>query len=163
MLCALCAILLTACGPNRSKELDRIYALEKKISNADFMVTPDTAIMLANYYLQFANDFPADSLTPGFLFKASDLTLNTGRYDTSLYCLRQIVDNYPDYSEASTCYFLIGNLFETCEEYDSAIVAYNEFLKFYPDHPLAQSASFAIQNIGLEPEEMLDKLLRGQV
>ncbi len=158
-LFAIGTLLLTACGPNRNKELDNIRALENAIRDADMVASPETALQLTNSYLQFTKDFPVDSLTPIFLYNASDLSLNIGRYDTSLYCLRQIIDNYPTFSEASTCYFLIGNLYEVCEQYDSAIVAYNEFLEYYPDHPLAQSASFAIKNIGLSPEEMLNNLL----
>ncbi len=158
-LCTLGALLLTACGPNRSKELDNIRTLESTVREADMVASPETALQLTNSYLQFSQNFPDDSLTPIFLYNASDLSLNIGRYDTSLYCLRQIIDNYPDFSEASTCYFLIGNLFEVSEQYDSAVVAYNEFLEYYPDHPLAQSAAFAIKNIGLTPEQMLNNLL----
>ncbi len=158
-LCTLGALLLSACGPNRSKEIDNIRALEATVRDADMVASPETALQLTNSYLQFSQHFPADSLTPLFLYNASDLSLNIGRYDTSLYCLRQIIDNYPDFSEASTCYFLVGNLYEVCEQFDSAVAAYNMFLEYYPDHPLAQSAAFAIKNIGLTPEEMLNNLL----
>ncbi len=86
-LCTLGALLLTACGPNRSKELDNIRTLESTVREADMVASPETALQLTNSYLQFSQNFPDDSLTPIFLYNASDLSLNIGRYDTrSIAC-----------------------------------------------------------------------------
>lgn len=161
VLCALCALLMVACGPNRSKELKQINLMEDSLRQATFVADSATSAKMMSLYLQFAKDFPNDTLTPGYLYNASDLALNIGQYATSLNCLKQIIDNYPDFNEASTCYFLIGNAYEESGNLDSAVIAYNEFIRLYPDHPLAESAQFAVKNIGLPLDQVLKNILAG--
>lgn len=157
--CALFAMLMVACGPNRTKELKEINLMEDSLRQATFVADSATSAKMLGLYLQFTKDFPQDSLTPGYLYNASDLALNIGQYGTSINCLKQIIDNHPDFSEASTCYFLIGNAYEESGNLDSAVIAYNEFIKLYPDHPLAESAQFAIKNIGLPLDQVLKNIL----
>lgn len=157
--CAMCTLLMVACGPNREKELKQINLMEDSLRQATFVADSTTSAKMLGLYLQFAKDFPKDTLTPGYLYNASDLALNIGRYNTSIGCLKQIIDNYPNFDEASTCYFLIGNAYEESGNLDSAVIAYNEFIRLYPDHPLAESAQFAVKNIGLPLDQVLKNIL----
>ncbi|MDY5969333.1 MAG: tetratricopeptide repeat protein [Bacteroidales bacterium] len=153
------ALLFVACGPNRDKEVKQISQMEETLREVEMVADSTTCNKMIGLYLDFVNHFPEDSLSPIYLYHASDLALNIGRYDKSLQCLHKIIENYPDFSEASTCYFLIGNAYEESEKYDSAVIAYNEFLELYPDHPLAESARFAVSNIGQPLEQVLQDLL----
>ena len=153
--------LMTACAPSRNKELKEINAMEGKLGETELVADSAAGSKMIERYLRFVEHFPEDTLSPIFLYKASDLSLNMGRYEQSVRCLRQIVDNYPDFREASTCYFLIGNAYEESEKYDSAVMAYNEFLELYPDHPLAEGARFAIGSIGQPLELVLQDMLAG--
>lgn len=155
----LAALLFAACGPNREKEVKQINAMEDSLREVEMVADSATCNKMIGMYLDFVNHFPNDSLSPIYLYHASDLSLNIGRYDQSLLCLNKIIENYPDFGEASTCYFLIGNAYEESEKYDSAVMAYNEFLELYPDHPLAESAKFAIDNIGQPLEQVLQDML----
>ena len=47
-------------------------------------------------------------------------------------------------------------------DYDGATETYNSFLKVFPDHELAASAKEELNNMGLTPEEILEKNLARQ-
>lgn len=156
---AMAALLVVACGPNHDKELKRINEMEDTLRQAEFVADPATSRRMMNTYLQFVDHFPQDSMAAVYLYRASDLAFNIGCFDTTIRCLYRIVDDYPEFEEASTCYYLIGNAYEEYGKLDSAVQAYQDYLKFYPDQPFAESAQSAIENIGKSPEEMLQSIL----
>lgn len=155
----LATLLLAACGPNHDKEQRRINEMEDTLRQAEYVADPATSRRMMNTYLRFVDHFPQDTMAAIYLYRASDLAFNIGCFDTTISCLYRIVDDYPEFEEASTCYYLIGNAYEEYGKLDSAVMAYKEYLRFYPDQPFAESAQSAIDNIGKSPEELLRSIL----
>ncbi|MBR1644174.1 MAG: tetratricopeptide repeat protein [Bacteroidales bacterium] len=158
LLCLIC-LVATACGPSRDKELDTINRYEDSLVQQGLILNDALGKEMLRLYVQFANDFPTDSMSPLYLYRASDIASSLSMYDESLQYLNRIIDEYPEFEEASTCLFLKANVFENCMMLDSATQAYNDFLASFPDHPLAESARIALQYVGLSDEEMFRRIM----
>jgi len=70
----------------------------------------------------------------------------------------KVYEDYPSLEEAPGALFMCGFL-QANELHDltAAEKTYKEFLKKYPDHELAASAKSELENLGLTPEEILQK------
>jgi tetratricopeptide (TPR) repeat protein len=160
---ALCAIILVSCHPNRSKELTQIQQYEDSLLHNAAQVIIDTNLgnQTVALYLQFANDFPNDSLTPGFIYKAADISFNMGKYPAALDYFNRIIDNYAEYSDLGTCYFMVGETYNCMSQYEQAKEAYQQFIELFPDHPLAKDIRYQLEHnmVGMSPEEMLSVVM----
>lgn len=82
-------------------------------------------------------------------------------YRQALNLYDQIYKNYPDAPEAQKALFLTG--FLRANEFnqpDSARAAYELFLKKYPNSEMANSAKLELENIGVAPDEILQRKLK---
>lgn len=159
VLSVLLLTLLVACKPNQEKQIKAINQLEKELTNSGFIVDEVKGGQMVRMYMQYANDFPSDSLAPIYLYKASDIALNISHIDTAIICLDKIIEQYPDFKDVSSCYFWKGNAYESIKEFDKARDAYNTFLELFPTHPLAEDTRKMLPYLGMDPEEMLNKIL----
>lgn len=158
-VCVAFSVLLVACGPNRNKEVRQINALESSLmdNSVPYAVSPATADSMIDLYLRFADDFPADTLTPGFMLKAGDIARNFGKFDQAERCFKCVIDKYGESAAVGDAYFLLGMTYEAKADYRNARETYRAFVREYPNHPLAHDISIQLENnmIGLSPEEML--------
>lgn len=73
---------------------------------------------------------------------------------------KKIFDNYPESSLAPMGLFMTGFIqANELMNYDRATETYKLFIEKYPDHELAGSAREELTNMGLTPEEILQKNL----
>ncbi|MBQ9638004.1 MAG: hypothetical protein IJV22_00415 [Bacteroidales bacterium] len=151
--------VVAACSPSRDKAVAQIK--EQEAALLDDTLEADTlkAQRLMDAYANFASRFPDDSLSPHYLFRASDLAYSIANPQQSLHFLNQIISNYPEFPELSTCYFMRANAYEECEMNDSATAAYTEFLQLFPNDPFAEAAQFSLQNIGIPLNVVLERLI----
>lgn len=71
---------------------------------------------------------------------------------------RQVYDDYPNSKQAPTSLFMSSFILANeLQKYDLAKASYNLFLQKYPNHELASSAREELKNLGLSPEEILEK------
>ena len=77
---------------------------------------------------------------------------------------RQIYDDYPESEFAPMGLFMAGFvLANELNMYNEATENYNLFMETFPDHELAASAKEELDNMGLTPEEILQKnIARGE-
>ena len=160
---ALCTITLVCCRPNRSKEIAMIQQYEDSLLHNAAQVVIDTTMgnQTVALYTKFANDFPNDSLAPVYLYKAADISFNMGKYPAALEYFNRIIDNYDEYADLGTCYFMVGDTFNCMAQYDQAKEAYQQFLDLFPDHPLASDTRYQLEHkmIGMSPEEMYNVVM----
>ena len=156
-------MLLTACGPNREKELENIEQHEKELSEFNITADVDKAHNLIDLYRHYVETFPDDSLSPIFMFRAAEISINIGEQEYAVAVLDSIIDLYPGYEELPACQFMKGQAYESNQQYDLAREAYTEFVEKYPDHYLAADTRKMIPLIGLTPEEQLEAILNGKV
>lgn len=154
---------MVACGPNRNKEIQQIEQAEASLLGNVASVVMDTTLgaQTIDLYLQFAKDFPNDSLTPEYLYRAADIAFNMGNEQKALDCFNQIIDNHETYRNLGNCYFMLGECYSALGQYQEAKEAYGEFVKLFPDHPLAKDTRYQLEHnmIGLSPEEMLKAVI----
>lgn len=156
----ICMTMFAACGPNRDKSVAEIEAANSQLlENANVMgIDPVAAQNVIGLYMKFAEDFPKDSLTPIYLFKAGDMASNLALFDTAILCYDRVINDYAETDVVCEALLMKGFTFEQQQKFDDARAAYNAFLEHCPDHPLAKDIKHQMDNhmIGMSPEEMLE-------
>ena len=112
--------------------------------------------LLIEKYTRFADLFPNDSMAPEFLFKASDIAMNSSKPGKTISLYNRIIKNYPGYKNVSACYFLKGFVYDDqLKEYGKAEKYYRLYLEKYPDGEFADDAEAALKYLGKSPEELI--------
>lgn len=153
------AALVAACGPSKEERIDQIENFEDSIFESAIAADEATADQLTALYTDFADRYPSDSLTPQYLLKAAEVQSNVMHTDRAIELFDRIIADYPDFEDVPICYFLKGSAYEDNSQFDLAKQAYQTFVDKYPDHFMAATTRTMIPNVGLSPEEMLDKIL----
>jgi len=157
ILCLVAVLLITvSCNSNKSK-VEQITKLEKELMSSR-MTKLDTAkaAQLITLYDKFVNEFPKDTLSPVYLFRAADLNMAINRGNQSVVCLDKIINDYHDYSKVPDCMFLKAFVAENVmHNLALADQYYREFLKEFPTHKLAKDAEASLKNLGKSPEELV--------
>lgn len=158
-LLALATVLMVACGPSREDRIAQIEDFEDSIFEIAVAADPDVADQLTQLYVDFADKYPNDSLSPIYLMKAADMQSNVLHTDRSVELFDRIIADYPDFEDVPMCYFLKGNALELNSQMDEAKVAYEEFLAKYPDHYMAEQTRMMLPYLGMSNEELLSLIL----
>ena len=145
-----------------SKEelLAEIKYYEKDLfENSNGKINRSKALKLASDYQQYAGRFPDDSLSPEFLFKAADISMNMNVPKQTVAIFTKIINKYPDFDKLETCYFLRAFVYDDqLKEYRIAETYYKEFLQKYPNSDFADDAEMLMKNLGKSPEEFIEGL-----
>ena len=153
-------ICLTAsCHAGREKLLATIQENEKKLFS-DSLKRLDTAVAAVQVeaYQSYAEQYPADSLSPEFLFKAADLSNSLYKAAEAITLLESLRKTYPKHVRAGTGLFMEAFIYETSlHDNAKAVSKYTEFLQKYPDHQLAQAAEFSLVQLkqGMSVEDVV--------
>jgi TolA-binding protein len=155
LLTALSAIL-AQCKPDPKA---RITELEAKIASENFSLDEkgmQTANELIAAYIEYAEKFKDSPEAPDYLYKAADISLNTGKSKEALELYNRIIYQYPDYKKVPECLFLVAYIYENfIQNFGKAKEVYELFIAKYPNHDFADDAAISIQNMGKSPEELI--------
>lgn len=147
---------ILACTRPQEKLRKQIDAKEQTL-HASTSVQPDRAKSdsLISLYIEYANSYQDDTLSPEYLFRAGDLSIGTGNF-TQAQDLLSRVQRYQNYSKLPQVTFLQGFVAENhMGDTATARKYYENFLDKYPDHPLANDARAAIEHMGMSPEDLI--------
>ncbi len=112
---------------------------------------------MIHLYVDFADTYPKDSISPYYLFKAADVSVNTFHSDESIALFNKLLKNYPDFEKAPHALFLKAFTYENyLHQLDSAKASYQLFLAKYPNHAFANDAKISLDNLGKTPEEIIE-------
>ncbi|MGQ0827578.1 MAG: tetratricopeptide repeat protein [Bacteroidota bacterium] len=115
-----------------------------------------TAGLAIKAYSDYAEFFPDDSVTPGYLFKAAEIATATKQYPQALNYYKWITDKYPDYTYKKESLYLQGFLLDNYLNDDAkAKTIYEEVIAKYPESNYANDAKAAISNLGKTDEELI--------
>ncbi len=164
--------LSTACNntanKNETKELNQ-QELQKEISSlekqlfAELKQQPDQGetANLRDYYQEYAQRFPNDSLAPEYLFRSADLAVYLKDFGSAISMYQSIAKKYPAYARTPECLFLTGWVYdEHLKKYDLAKEAYEVFIERYPESPFREAAEVSIQHLGKSPEEIMEEIMK---
>jgi tetratricopeptide (TPR) repeat protein len=138
---------------------EEISTLEKKLlENKDAGKNKDTALQLIEKTQQYAKDYPQDTLTPAFLFKAGDVAKGAREFGKAVQLWGQVWRNYENHPTAPMALFLQGYTFDA-ELHDAKMAAryYNQYLQKYPDHEWAEQARQLLSVVEVKPEDLIKK------
>ncbi len=122
-------------------------------------------------YETIIKDYPDDVLAPEATVRVATiyqnkLVKNISENESllkSVELFKSIYEKYPGSQQAPMGLFMAGFVqANELHDYDRATETYNTFLKVFPDHELAASAKEELDNMGLTPEEILQKNLARQ-
>jgi len=153
--------LIFSCKPTTEKvenaDKIRIDSLENAMRLATEKNPGDPDLKLAMYlaqaYQNYEIMYPADSLSPKYLFKAGQVIENV--FDDKSRAAEiyfSIYNKYPNSKAAPFALFMTGNLFHTVKDTSHAVEMLHFFMAKYPDHQLKNDAAALIQSLGVDPD-----------
>ncbi|MHB1686027.1 MAG: tetratricopeptide repeat protein [Ignavibacteriaceae bacterium] len=167
-LSLLSALILTLVLAGCSKKTDQYY-MDLGNTSVD-QKNYDTAI---ESYEKLVDEYPESQLAPEAIFKMATLYQNQmikkvpstnqnlspeESLQRAVSLFRSAYDKYPQSSIAPKCLFLSGFIQANDQkDFNNATVTFNLFLKQYPNNELATSVKEELENMGLTPEEILQR------
>ena len=157
-------LLFQSCENNQNTSTDtnvtieKINELEKELFNSGIN-TIDTkkARELCGLYMDYADLYPNDSISPELLYKAADINMNVNDPKSTIVLFNKIRSTYPNYKNVPTILFLTGYVYENqLHDFENAKKYYLELLDIYPNNEFADDAVISINNLGKTPEEMIE-------
>ena len=149
-------ISLAACQSSQEKLNRQISSLQDRLFESEQGFSRSGADSLVNLYIDYASDYPQDTLAPVYLFNAATITMNMGNGEQALELFARIMNDYPGYVKTPLCLFFTGYVQENLfADIDKARQSYTLFIEKYPDHDFADDAQASIRNLGKTPEEMI--------
>ena len=157
------AFFVSCTGPEQKTETidkagfrQKIAQSEQSILLENGTILIDSALKLIQSYQSYQQNWPDDSLSAEYLFKAIDVSINLPRAKESLQLISTYLDNYPGTYHAGVVLFLKGFIYDQqIGDTARARVAYQRLLNEYPNHSFADDAKSALQFLGKSPEEMI--------
>ena len=155
LLMGLCA--LVACTRPQVSLQEKISVAENAL-DLDSMPIPskNKATELIKMYLDYADNYKDDTLSPSYLFKAGEMSIAVGKFDQSIELFGR-VQRYPNSNKAGSALFMQGFVAENHkQDVEQAKVFYQKFLEKYPDHVLANDCRMLLQQLSLSPEALIE-------
>jgi TolA-binding protein len=111
-------------------------------------------------------EYPESNLTPEALSELAAIYQNrqvkslsdTENLEKSVQLFKKLHDDYPNSEYGPSGLFMAGFICANeLNNYEEAKAIYQQFLMEYPDNELAPSARAELDNMGLSPEEILQR------
>ena len=156
-------LVLAGCGDNKTA-VELLTEGEKYTSEENL---PEAVLS----YETLIKDYPEDELAPEAIIRLATiyqnkLVKNISENESllkSLELFKSVFEKYPLSEQAPMGLFMAGFVqANELHDFDGATETYNLFLKDFPEHELAASAKEELDNMGLSPEEVLQKNLTRQ-
>lgn len=157
ILIAALLIFISGCKSNPDKMMNEIKEIEKQLYTNNSAI-PDTAKTnnMIRMYIEFADEFPKDTITANYLYKAANLSMNTNRNENAITYLDRVINGYPDYGKLPETYFLKAFIYDNnIKNMNKAREAYMAFLQKFPKSDLADDATISLDNLGKTPEQIV--------
>lgn len=159
----LIGITLFSCGGgsknsstiSREACLDSIKSVEAKLKTIQ---TPDayTYNHAIATYMRFADNFPNDSMTPGCLFDAANISMSLTQYQRAINLYDTISMKYPNFKRAADCIFIRGFIYDDkLKDTAKARAMYQEVINKYPHDSIASQARAALAILGKSYDEII--------
>jgi len=148
---------LVSCGPSKTREAEKIGAIEKRLfSSSATSIDREAADSLLNLYSAFIKNFPSDTLSRNYTFRAGNLYMNTGNARSAIEMFDLYRSTYPNDPKSALCLFFTAYINENLlRNLDKAQELYILFIEKYPRHEFADDAQAALNNLGKTPDQMV--------
>ena len=156
LVLAVVALVLAGCSNNDPAK--RVNELEKQAFSTEGAIVPEVASDLVSAYCDYADANPNDAMSPEYLFKAVDVSMNLNEPQRTISIIDKLMADYPDYPRTQAALFVKAFIFETkYNNLDMAKKLYEQYLEQYPDGEFADDCKASIEFLGLSPEELVKR------
>lgn len=151
------SLIFFGCSSKSDKEF-----FETAETNLENDNVPDAVVNYEN----LVKEYPDSELAPEALFKLATLyqhkmikNLNENEsMEKAAGFYKEVFTEYPDYKDAPLALFMAAFIqANDLGEYEEASKNYKLFLQKFPDHELALSAREELNNMGVSPNDILEK------
>jgi outer membrane protein assembly factor BamD (BamD/ComL family) len=151
------ALFIMGCGPSKDKRVIQIADIEKRLFSPEaYSFNKGSADSLVIMYVEFVKKYPEDTMSPGFLFKAANVTMNNGEPEKAIGFFEQYIAAYPTAPKAPMCLFFKAFVYENMlRDIDRAREIYLQFIEKYPKDDFVDDARMALVNLGKTPEMLI--------
>lgn len=155
---------ITACDSGKESMQEEIEALENSLFNdPQAEMNQDSARLLIEHYVQYADNYPEDSLAINYLFKAARVDIALNDVQAGLKRLNRIEAQYPESHHMPKILLLRGIIYEDeLKDYNKAGKEYQRLVDEYPENEFADDARLILKNLGKSPEELIEEFERKQ-
>lgn len=169
IVASIALITLVSCGSNEPKvveesivELDpkelllqQIDSLETEMHKSQ-EINEAIAAKALQAYFQYSKNFPADSVTPDYIFKSAEILTAIQQYPQAYSNYKTIAEKYPTYKLVQESLFLEASILDHyLNEDDKAKLVYQDLIKRYPTSSYANDAKAAIVNLGKSDADLI--------
>jgi len=157
-------VCLFSCTGNSGKDNSEKERLLGQIKESEKVMYDDTlsdvnvsvannAIML---YSRYANEFPDDTTSAEYIFRAGELCKALKKGKMALNYYEKIENEYPSYGKMQLVIFMQGFVNETIlGDFEKAKYHYERYIAKYPKSPMSTSLKTVIENLGKSDEELM--------
>lgn len=136
---------------------------EKILYNADGKMNAQVSADLRRKYADYANKFPKDKRTAGYLYKSAEMQNNMNSGPAAAQALEMLLEKYPAATVAPNAYLLLADIYDNqLNKGAEAQSLANRFLKAFPNHAKAKEAQFYLkpenERLAIRIKELEDKL-----
>ncbi|PKP24157.1 MAG: hypothetical protein CVU06_05260 [Bacteroidetes bacterium HGW-Bacteroidetes-22] len=153
------AMILASCDYHGSM-ISKIEDNEKALSADSTAMPPaDKVKAMQALYLEFADKYPNDSISPEYIFRAADLSIFLRDYKTTIGLYDRILTEHKSYAKLPQALFMKAFVYDQyIQDPMQASEFYRQFLRLYPDHELADDATQALLFCGKSDAEIMQIL-----
>jgi len=150
---------VVACTSKREKYLEEIRQVEQQVFDTTKIPTAKEMEMLAEMYLEYAKEFPEDTISPLFMLRSAELFKLSGKPAKGFALLDSIYVKYPD-SRWAPAALLTAAIWYDQEARDIARARQKllTIIEKYPDSEFADDAQKMLDLLDKSPEEILEML-----
>lgn len=135
--------------------LKQIDSLETEMHKSQAM-NETVASKALQAYFQYSKKFPADSVTPDYIFKSAEILTALQQYPQAYSNYKTIAEKYPTYKLVQESLFLEASILDNyLNEDDKAKLVYEDIIKRYPESSYANDAKAAIMNLGKSDADLI--------
>jgi tetratricopeptide (TPR) repeat protein len=156
----LVGLLLVSCNSRQEKLMSEIKKLEETVRNQT-VPGKEEGNKLVVKYLEFADAYPEDTITPTILYNAARVSVSISNPQQSVDILQRLIDKYPESKPIADAYVFLGFVYETAlMDFQKAGYWYELFLRDFPNHPMYEDVRFSLNNLGKSPDEIVAEFMK---
>jgi tetratricopeptide (TPR) repeat protein len=143
-------LIISACMSEQQKLNEEITGVEKELKNdSTGVMNFQKAGDIVKLYQEYVKQYPDDSLSAKYLFRAADVTAHSHNTALAIELYKKVIEKYPQSQYVPQAWFYVGFLNDNeLKNYPEARKAYTTLLQKYPDYDQRQSVEWLLENLG---------------
>ena len=164
---AVLLLALTGCNHSKTPKITEndVKNAEAALFNEDMTTNAEAVTTAIETFVKYAESNPKAEDAPETLFKAIELSINTHQDPKqSIDLVNRLLTTYPQYGNNPVALFMLATFVyeDQKQDYDKARETYRQIIDNYPDSPFAKDAAIAMEQVGMTPEQLIERFEANQ-